>query len=96
MIQKKFKVGYVRAKIIDQIETKEIISGYEGSKAGEILLKNNNVNNMENTKEDINVQVSDNIETKYIMKEIDEESIFEKWWFWVLTIIFVSIIIGNL
>ena len=38
-IQRKFKVGYARAgRIIDQMEEKGVISGYQGSKPREVLM----------------------------------------------------------
>ena len=38
-IQRKFKVGYARAgRIIDQMEERGIISGYQGSKPREVLI----------------------------------------------------------
>ena len=38
-IQRKFKVGYARAaRIIDQMEERGIISGYEGSKPRKVLM----------------------------------------------------------
>jgi len=39
LIQRKFKVGYARAaRIIDQMEARGIIGGYEGSKPRQILI----------------------------------------------------------
>ena len=38
-IQRRFKVGYARAgRIIDQMEERGVISGYQGSKAREVLM----------------------------------------------------------
>ena len=38
-IQRKFKVGYARAgRIIDQMEERGVISGYQGSKPREVLI----------------------------------------------------------
>ena len=38
-IQRRFKVGYARAgRIIDQMEARGIISGYEGSKPRTVLM----------------------------------------------------------
>ena len=38
-IQRKFKVGYARAgRIIDQMEERGVISGYQGSKPREVLM----------------------------------------------------------
>ena len=39
MIQRKFKVGYARAgRIIDQMEERGIVSGYDGSKPRQTLI----------------------------------------------------------
>ena len=39
LIQRRFKVGYARAgRIIDQMEERGIISGYQGSKPREVLM----------------------------------------------------------
>ena len=39
LIQRRFKVGYARAgRIIDQMEARGIISGYQGSKPREVLM----------------------------------------------------------
>jgi len=38
-IQRRFKVGYARAgRIIDQMEERAVISGYQGSKPREVLM----------------------------------------------------------
>ena len=38
-IQRRFKVGYARAgRIIDQMEEKGVISGYQGSKPRQVLM----------------------------------------------------------
>ena len=38
-IQRRFKVGYARAgRIIDQMEERGVISGYQGSKPREVLM----------------------------------------------------------
>lgn len=96
-IQRRFKVGYARAeRIMNQMEEKGIISGYEGSRPRKVFLKNDNINIIENNNEDTNVKKMDNIETDNISKIENEESIFNKCWFWVLTIIFVLIIIANI
>ena len=44
-IQRRFKVGYARAgRIIDQMEERGIISGYQGSKPREVLMSKENGN----------------------------------------------------
>ena len=94
MIQRRFKVGYARAgRIIDQMEAAGIISGYKGSKPREVLLKNDNT---EVNEERSNVQVINDTEADKSPKMQEKNSIFDKWWFWILTIIFALIIIGNL
>jgi len=53
VLQRKFKVGYARAaRMIDQIEARGIIGGYEGSKPRQILITKNdwlemNMNNLD-------------------------------------------------
>ena len=94
MIQRRFKVGYARAgRIIDQMEAEGIISGYKGSKPREVLLKNDNT---EVNEKRSNVQVINDTETDKSTKMQEKNSIFDKWWFWILIIIFALIIIGNL
>lgn len=57
IIQRKFKIGYARAgKIIDQMETKWIISGYEGSESQKVLIANDNINNVKNDEKKVNIQ----------------------------------------
>ncbi len=54
-IQRKFKVGYARAgRIIDQMEERGVISGYQGSKPREVLMTLEKLNELRNgTKEEI-------------------------------------------
>lgn len=50
-IQRRFKVGYARAgKIIDQMEERGIISGYQGSKPREVLITLEEWNRLKNMK----------------------------------------------
>lgn len=59
------------------------------------MLKSNSITNVENNVKEINVQKKNDEENN--TDEMQEKSsIFNKWWFWVLTAIFVSIIIVNL
>ena len=56
-IQRRFKVGYARAgRIIDQMEARGIISGYEGSKPRQVLITLEKLNEfkMGKTTEDVN------------------------------------------
>ena len=56
-IQRRFKVGYARAgRIIDQMEERGIISGYQGSKPREVLMSLEKLNELKmGTKEEIKV-----------------------------------------
>ena len=57
-IQRRFKVGYARAgRIIDQMEERGIISGYQGSKPREVLMSKERwqelkMTKLENTEEE--------------------------------------------
>ena len=53
-IQRKFKVGYARAgRIIDQMEERGVISGYQGSKPREVLMTLDRLNELKmGTKEE--------------------------------------------
>ena len=56
-IQRRFKVGYARAgRIIDQMEARGIISGYEGSKPRQVLITLERLNELKmgKTPEDVN------------------------------------------
>ena len=56
-IQRRFKVGYARAgRIIDQMEARGIISGYEGSKPRQVLITLEKLNELKmgKTTEDVN------------------------------------------
>ena len=48
-IQRRFKIGYARAgKIIDQMEERGVISGYQGSKPREVLMSIDRLNELKN------------------------------------------------
>ena len=48
-IQRRFKLGYARAgRIIDQMEQRGIISGYQGSKPREVLMSKERWNEVKN------------------------------------------------
>ena len=50
-IQRRFKVGYARAgRIIDQMEERGIISGYQGSKPREVLMSKRKMARIKMTK----------------------------------------------
>ena len=51
-IQRRLKVGYARAgRMIDQMEARGIISGYEGSKPRQVLISKEQWNELKNTRE---------------------------------------------
>ena len=53
-IQRRFKVGYARAgRIIDQMEERGVISGYQGSKPREVLMTLEKLNELKMSKEGI-------------------------------------------
>ena len=48
MIQRKFKVGYARAaRIIDQMEERGIVGGFEGSKPRQVLITKQQLQEMQ-------------------------------------------------
>ncbi len=54
-IQRKFKVGYARAgRIIDQMEERGVISGYQGSKPREVLMTLEKLNELKMSTSEIN------------------------------------------
>ena len=55
MIQRKFKVGYSRAgRIIDQMEERGLISGYDGSKPRQVLISKDEWHELQFSKEQNN------------------------------------------
>ncbi len=93
-IQRRFKVGYARAgRIIDQMEERGIISGYQGSKPREVLmtkkrwmqLKNNNIKNIEvdnsavkETKEEIKEDIEEKTEEQIEIKDKKKNMFYKK------------------
>ena len=58
-IQRKFKVGYARAgRIIDQMEERGIISGYQGSKPRQVLMTPERLQELKMTPEEISAETS--------------------------------------
>ena len=56
-IQRKFKVGYARAgRIIDQMEERGVISGFQGSKPREVLMSLEKLNELKMGKNEITTQ----------------------------------------
>ncbi len=59
-IQRRFKVGYARAgRIIDQMEARGIISGYEGSKPRQVLITKERLEELKMAKTPENVNTED-------------------------------------
>ena len=93
-IQRRFKVGYARAgRIIDQMEERGIISGYQGSKPREVLmtkerwmqLKNNDIKNkevdnsaVEENKEEINEDIEEKTEEQTEIKDKKKNMFYKK------------------
>ena len=93
-IQRRFKIGYARAgRIIDQMEERGIISGYQGSKPREVLmtkerwsqLKNSKLNNIEadnsaveETKEEIKEDIEEKIEEQIEIKDKKKNMFYKK------------------
>ena len=93
-IQRRFKIGYARAgRIIDQMEERGIISGYQGSKPREVLmtkerwsqLKNSKLNNIEadnsaveETKEEIKEDIEEKIEEQIEIKDKKKNMFYMK------------------
>ena len=83
MLQRKFKIGYSRAgRIVDQMEARGLISGYDGSKPRQVLISKeewqelkmgNNLNNTENNNEtEDNIQnTAENVDDMQKKSNID-------------------------
>ena len=75
MLQRKFKIGYARAgRIIDQMEERGIVSGYDGSKPRQVLISKEEWEEMKEAGVDSvkyeDVDESDDDEYEYV--EVDE------------------------
>ena len=93
-IQRRFKVGYARAgRIIDQMEERGIISGYQESKPRKVLitkegwiqLKNNDTKNkkvdnlaVEENKEKINEDIEEKTEEQIEIKDKKKNMFYKK------------------
>lgn len=88
MLQRKFKIGYSRAgRIVDQMEARGLISGYDGSKPRQVLISKeewqelkmggndsaNNDENMENEEETSVVNAAENVDENKTKSKIDIE-----------------------
>lgn len=87
MLQRRFKIGYSRAgRIVDQMEARGLISGYEGSKPRQVLiskeewqeLKMGNTNNTSNsnvTSDSSSSNDSSNFELNYAQNDLAHEEV---------------------
>ena len=95
-IQHKFKIEYARAgRIMDQLEERGIISGYNADKPRKVLINRNfcdvQTDVQEQTENEEKEQaVVENI--KYEDEYENKSSIFRKWWFWVLVGMFLYVV----
>lgn len=78
MIQRKFKVGYARAgRIIDQMEARGIISGYDGSKPRQVLISRQELQEIKmggNNTNTVEEQVSNVVENEATIINNNEET----------------------
>ena len=85
MLQRKFKIGYSRAgRIVDQMEARGLISGYDGSKPRQVLISKeewqelkmggNNSVNSDDSQDDLAIKnVAENVEGTQTKSKIDIE-----------------------
>lgn len=109
-IQRRFKIGYARAgRIMNQLEERGIISGYNGSLTRNVLMSMETYNALmkesrekkstEAEKQEDELKVRQNDETKNKDMNLKEKfknknSIFNQWWFWILLAIFLFAMLG--
>jgi len=76
MIQRKFKVGYARAgRIIDQMEERGIVSGYDGSKPRQTLISKEEWEEMKEQGEEISYE--EDYEEEYVEEQSYEQEEIE-------------------
>ena len=85
MLQRKFKIGYSRAgRIVDQMEARGLISGYDGSKPRQVLISKeewqeikmggNNSVNADESQDDIPVKnIAENVDGTQTKSKVDIE-----------------------
>lgn len=75
MIQRKFKVGYARAgRIIDQMEERGIVSGYDGSKPRQTLISKEEWEEMKEQGEEISYEEDYEEDAEEVVPNIEPES----------------------
>ena len=76
MIQRKFKVGYARAgRIIDQMEERGIVSGYDGSKPRQTLISKEEWEEMKEQGEEVSYE--EDYEEEYVEEQSYEQEEIE-------------------
>ena len=92
-IQHKFKIEYARARrIMDQLEERGIISGYNADKPRKVLINRNFCDAQTNVQEQSENEEKEQVgaeNTKYGDEYGNKSSIFRKWWFWILVGMFL-------
>ena len=95
-IQHKFKIEYARAgRIMDQLEERGIISGYNADKPRKVLINRNFCDVQTDVQEQPENEEKEQAvveNTKYEDEYENKSSIFRKWWFWVLVGMFLYVV----
>lgn len=95
-IQQRFKIGYARAgRIMDQLEERGIISGYNADKPRKVLINRNFCDVQTDVQEQPENEEKEQAvveNTKYEDEYENKSSIFRKWWFWVLVGMFLYVV----
>lgn len=95
-IQHKFKIEYARAgRIMDQLEERGIISGYNADKPRKVLINRNFYDVQTDVQEQPENEEKEQAvieNTKYEDEYENKSSVFRKWWFWVLVGMFLYVV----
>ena len=95
-IQHKFKIEYARAgRIMDQLEERGIISGYNADKPRKVLINRNFCDVQTDVQEQPENEEKEQAvieNTKYEDEYENKSSVFRKWWFWVLVGMFLYVV----
>lgn len=95
-IQHKFKIEYARAgRIMDQLEERGIISGYNADKTRKVLINRNFCDaqaDVQGKTENAEKEQVGAENTKYGDEYGNKSSIFRKWWFWILVGMFLYVV----
>lgn len=95
-IQHKFKIEYARVgRIMDQLEERGIISGYNADKPRKVLINRNFCDVQTDVQEQSENEEKEQVgaeNTKYGDEYGNKSSIFRKWWFWILVGMFLYVV----